>query len=374
MEVNVNDPRVLKLANLLTNYCVSVQPSDKVLLIGNPGSRSLVKETYREVIQAGGLPMVYWLDGEFDEILFKEGNDDQISHIPESMKHIFETYDCQISIRGASNTRILSGVDPERQRMRQEAMREIMEISMRRSAAGDLRWVGTLFPTNAQAQEADMSLSEYEDFVFGACFADKDDPETEWSKISVKQQKLVNWLAGKEQVKVKGPSVELTLSIAGRTFINSDGKRNMPSGEIFTGPVEKSVNGWVRFSYPAIVAGREVTGIELRFEDGKVVHASAQKNEEFLLSTLDTDAGSRYLGEFAIGTNKGIQKFTKLILFDEKIGGTIHMAVGAGYPETGSQNKSSVHWDMICEMRDGGKIWIDDELFYDSGRFLVTDD
>jgi aminopeptidase len=163
----------------------------------------------------------------------------------------------------------------------------------------------------------------------------------------------------------------MTVSIHERTFINSDGRRNMPSGEIFTGPVESSVNGWVRFTYPAIFAGREVDGVELRFENGKVVDASAQKNEDFLLKTLDIDDGARYLGEFAIGTNNGIDRFTKSILYDEKIGGTIHMALGMGYPETGSQNKSSIHWDMICDMRDGGQIWVDDELFYEGGKFAV---
>jgi aminopeptidase len=248
-----------------------------------------------------------------------------------------------------------------------------MEISMKRSATNEFRWVGTMFPTNAHAQEADMSLSDFEDFVFSACYVDKDDPVAEWKKVSAMQQKLVDWLVGKKKVTVKGPNVDLTLSIAGRTFINSDGKHNMPSGEIFTGPVEDSCNGWIRYSYPAIVGGREVSGIELHFEEGKVVKATAEKNQDFLISTIDTDEGARYLGEFAIGTNNGIQRFTKSILFDEKIGGTMHMALGAGYPETGSVNKSSVHWDMICDMRDGGKIWVDDELFYDSGHFLLLD-
>ena len=163
----------------------------------------------------------------------------------------------------------------------------------------------------------------------------------------------------------------LTLSVEGRTFINSDGKHNMPSGEVFTGPVEDSANGWVRFTYPAVHGGREVEGIELAFEDGKVVKATAKKNEDYLLQMLDIDDGARYLGEFAIGTNFGIQKFTKNILFDEKIGGSFHMAVGAGYPDTGSQNKSAIHWDMICDMRDGGEIWVDGEQLYKDGAFVI---
>jgi aminopeptidase len=231
--------------------------------------------------------------------------------------------------------------------------------------------VTTLYPTHALAQEADMSLAEYEDFVYRACHVDLDDPVAAWQRMSGWQQTLVDWLAGKREVVVRGPHVDLTLSIAGRTFVNSDGHKNMPSGEVFTGPVEASVNGWIRFTYPAIYAGREVDGVQLQFEGGKVVSASASKNEAFLQQVLDTDPGARYLGEFAIGTNDGIRQFTKSILYDEKIGGTIHLAVGAGYPETGSHNESAVHWDMICDMRQGGQIWVDGELFYDSGRFLV---
>jgi aminopeptidase len=367
----MTDPRVERLSKLLTEYCVAVEPGDRVLIQGAYPALPLVKETYRQVLRAGGNPMVQMQEDDFQEILYKEASDEQLQFVPEPVKVALETFECRIAIRGTTNTRILSGADPQKQRLRQIAFTELMEISMRRSAAGDYRWVGTLYPTNAFAQEADMSLSDFEDFVFGACHVDKDDPVSEWLKVSKEQQRLVNWLQGKSQVKVKGPSVDLNLSIAGRSFINSDGKRNMPSGEIFTGPVEESVNGWVRFSYPTIVAGREIAGIELRFEDGKVTEASADKNEEFLLSALDSDGGARYLGEFAVGTNYGIDRFTKNILYDEKIGGTIHMALGAGYPETGSKNKSALHWDMICEMRDGGQIWVDDELFYDAGQFKV---
>ena len=240
---------------------------------------------------------------------------------------------------------------------------------MQRAAEGSWRWVVTQFPCPAYAQEADMSLREYENFVYAATFCDQPDPVQAWGEVRVRQQRLVDWLRGKRQVAVRGPNIDLTLSIEGRTFINSDGRRNMPSGEIFTGPVEDSVNGWVRFSYPAIRAGREVEGVELEFAQGKVVAARAKKNEAFLLSQLDSDWGARFLGEFAFGSNYGITRFTKSILYDEKIGGTLHMAVGAGYPETGSQNHSSVHWDFICDMRDNSEVLIDGELFYRNGEF-----
>jgi aminopeptidase len=367
------DPRVKKLANLLVNYSVAVQPGEKVVVRGSTEALPLVAETYRAVIQAGGHPFVVLENGLFEEIMLKEGSDVQLQYVSEPLKLVMETYDCLIGIRGSANTRILSGVDPARQKLARIAGAEIMQTFMKRSAAGELRWVGTLYPTNAHAQEADMSLTEFEDFVYAACHADKDDPIAEWQSLSAMQQKLVDWLMGKEAVVVKGPNVDLSLSIAERTFINSDGKANMPSGEIFTGPVEESVSGWIRYTYPAIYSGREVEGIELRFEDGKVVDATAKKNEAFLISVLDSDPGARYLGEFAIGTNIGINRFTKSILYDEKIGGTIHTAVGNGYPQTGSKNKSSVHWDMICDMRDGGQIWVDDELFYDSGNFVILE-
>ncbi|MCI0399560.1 MAG: aminopeptidase [Chloroflexi bacterium] len=367
----MNDPRVTKLACLLANYCVAVKPGDKVAINSNLAGLPLLTETYREVLRAGGYPLLFWQEDEFLEILLKEGNDDQLRYIPEAIKIVNDTYDCRISVRGSGNTRTLSGVDPARQRTLQAAGQELFATFMRRSATGELRWVGTLFPSNAYAQEADMSLSDFEDFVYSACYVDKEDPVAEWQKISAEQQKLVDWLKGKKEVAVRGPDIDMTLSIADRTFINSDGKHNMPSGEIFTGPVEESVNGWVCFTYPAISNGREVSGIELQFENGQITKASAKKNEEFLLAMLDTDPGARYLGEFAIGTNNNIQRFTKSILFDEKIGGTLHMAVGAGYPETGSKNVSAIHWDMICDMRNGGQMWVDGELFYDSGRFLI---
>lgn len=365
------DPRVEKLAHLLVNYCVQVRPGEQVLLRGNALTLPLLNETLRAVLRAGGHPFFEWREPSFTEIMLAEGSDEQLAYTPPPQLKIVETFDCLISIGGADNTRSLSNVAAAKQKLQRSAAQSVFETVMRRAAEGELRWVGTLFPTQAHAQDAEMSLTEFEDFVYSACFVDKADPVAEWGKLSAVQQRLVDYLNGKEKVRVVGPNADLTLSVAGRTFLNSDGRRNMPSGEIFTGPVEESVNGWVRFTYPAIYSGREVEGIELRFEGGKVVEATAKKNEAFLHSVLETDAGARYLGEFAIGTNKGIQKFTRSILFDEKISGTIHMAVGASYPETGGRNQSAVHWDMICDMRDGGQIFIDDELFYESGDFVV---
>jgi aminopeptidase len=255
--------------------------------------------------------------------------------------------------------------------LRARANAEMNRMFMERAARGEVRWTLTLFPTQAHAQEAEMSLSEYEDFVYAACMPDAVDPVGYWQKVSARQKKIIEWLKGRQQVRVLGPETDLRLSIAGRSFINCDCKENVPDGEIFTGPVENSLEGQVYFSYPTIFGGRQVTGVRLWFEQGKVVKATADKNEDFLLKTLDTDAGSRHVGEFAIGTNEGIQRFTGEILFDEKIGGSFHMALGQGYPESGSQNQSGLHWDMICDLRSGGEIWVDDELLYKNGKFVL---
>jgi aminopeptidase len=216
-----------------------------------------------------------------------------------------------------------------------------------------------------------MSLTEFEDYVYSTTYADVDDPVGEWNKYHDYHARLIDWLAGKKEVIIKGPNVDLKLSIKGRRFLNADGTKNMPSGEIFTSPVEDSASGWIHYTYPAVYRGREAQGVELYFEEGKVVKATADKGEDFLLSMLDTDDGARYLGEFAIGTNNKIQRFIRNILFDEKIGGTIHLAVGNGFSEIGAKNESAVHWDMICDMRQGGQITVDGELFYDSGEFKI---
>jgi aminopeptidase len=367
----MSDPRVVNLARILVHYSAGVRPGDRVAIMGTPLAAPLITEVYREILVAGGHPYpVVGLEG-LGEILFKTGSDAQLQHVSAFDRLVRGEFEALVNIGSAGNTRAMSGVDPARQRLRAQAHRDLMRTSMQRGASGELKWVGTLFPTPAYAQDAEMSLAEFETYVYGATYADVDDPVGEWQRIHDEQQRLVDWLKGRKHVVVKGPHVDMTLSIDGRTFVNSDGHHNMPSGEIFTGPVEDSVNGWVRFTYPAVTSGREVEGIELRFEQGRVVHASATKNEAFLLSQLDSDAGARFLGEWAIGTNRKIDRFIKNILFDEKIGGTIHMAVGAGYPETGSRNESAIHWDMICDMRDGGEITVDGDLMYRSGEFVV---
>lgn len=365
------DIRIEKLAELLVNYSVAVKEGDKVVIQSSVAAESLVKEVYSKVLQSGGHPFVLLEPNGLQEIFYQKSSDKQLKYVSDISKLITETFDVNINIIGTTNTKALSSVDPSKIVMHSSSRRGLREKTLERSANGQLRWVVTIFPTNAYAQDADMGLSEYEDFVYGACVPDFQDPIGYWRRFSDEQQRIIDWLEGKKEVKLIARETELTLSIEGRNFINCDGHINMPDGEIFTGPVENSINGHVYFSYPSIYSEREVIGIRLWFENGRVIKATAEKNEEFLIKTLDTDEGSRYVGEFAIGTNEGITRYTREILFDEKINGSFHLALGIGYPESGSVNKSAIHWDMICDLKQGGEIWVDDVMFYKEGEFII---
>jgi len=365
------DIRTEKLADLLVNYSVAVKPGDKVAIIAPEIAAPLTYAVYAKVLQAGGHPLITTRSMDALELLYRYGSQEQLEYIHEGQRVIIEKYDVRIVIIGEENTKALSRIDPAKIALYDKARTELTNTMMRRSASGELRWVLAPYPTNAFAQDADMSLRDYEDFLYQACMPDLADPIGYWQKVAAEQERIIRWLDGKNKVHITGPETDLRLSVAGRIFINCSGKFNVPDGEVFTGPVEDSAEGFVYFSYPAIECGREVTGIRLWFSQGKVVRASAEKNEEFLLKMLETDAGARYLGEFAIGTNEGITQFTREILFDEKIGGSFHLALGAGYPETGSKNESAIHWDMVCDLRSGGEINVDGELLYRNGKFMI---
>jgi aminopeptidase len=365
------DQRVEKLADLIVGYSTPITAGQKAFIQGESAGEPLMMAIAKRVLQAGGHPVIFPLFPGFEEMLYKTASDDQLKFVPLFIRDFVETYDARYYIYSESNTKALSNIDPSRMVIRAQAFTDISKIFMDRSAKKELRWTVTLFPTQAHAQDAEMSLSEYEDFVYNACMPDMDDPIRYWKGVSIEQQKICDWLKTKKSVHVIGPETDLTLSIEGRKFINCDCHSNVPDGEIFTGPVENTINGKVYYSYPAIYTGHEVTGVRLWFENGKVVKATAEKGEDFLIKTLDTDEGSRYIGEFAIGTNEGITKFTGQILFDEKIGGSFHMAVGGGWPESGSKNESPVHWDMICDLRPGGEISVDDQLIYKNGKFVI---
>ena len=367
----MTDHRLQKLADIVVNYSTRVKPGDWVIVEGHWLAEPLLNEIVERVLQAGGKPSLIMNSDSILETILRKSNDEQLKWVSPLDEIIINKADVSIYVEAYSNSRSLSSIEPARQQIRNLANNKLMETFFKRAAEGDLRWVMTQYPCPALAQDADMSLREFEDFLFKATFADQEDPVASWQAIHAEQQHLVDWLKGKEQVTVHSPNADIKLSIKDRIFINSDGKENMPSGEIFTGPVENSAEGWVKFTYPAIIMGKEVEGIHLEFKEGKVISASAEKNEAFMLSMLDTDEGSRFLGEFAVGTNYGIDRFSKNILFDEKIGGSFHLAVGAGFPETGSLNKSAIHWDMICDLRNDGEILIDGELFYKNGEFQV---
>ena len=335
------DIRMEKLAHLLVNYSIAVKEGDWVVITGDTSTEPLADLVVKEVLLAGGFPQILFNSESIDETRYQYANDKQLSYVSPTERLIIEKMDGYIYLQGNRNTRNLSGIDPQKIQVYRRARRDLSDLMMERSATGDLRWVITQYPSFANAQEADMSLKNFENFVYQATYTDKENPLAEWHAIETQQQKIVDWLKGKKQITVKSANAELSLSIDGRTFINSCGKNNMPSGEVFTSPVENSMNGWVNFTYPAIYNGREVTGVHFEIQDGKVVKAGATKNEAFLLSQLDIDEGSRYFGEFAIGTNYGITKFTKNILYDEKIGGSFHAAIGSGFPEAGGKNKSA---------------------------------
>lgn len=367
----MRDLRLVKLADLLVNYSIEVKPGQKVLLQGVSTAEPLIREVFIKVLEAGGHPINMIAFKDQDYAFLKYANDEQLSFIHEPVKYMFENYDARIYIMGEENTRSLSNIDPDKAAIRHRATGPLMNTFLRRFAAGEFRWSIAMCPTAAHAQEASMSLEEYENFVFNACMPDSENPVQFWKDFSKKQQKIVEWLKGKKEVHIIGPETDLKLRIEGRPFINCDCHENVPDGEVFTSPIEDSAEGHIYFSYPAINDGHEVEGIRLWFEKGMVVKATAEKNEEYLIKALDTDKGSRYLGEFAFGTNPGISKFTGEILFDEKINGSVHLAVGTGFPETKSQNESVIHWDMICDLRKGGKVEIDGQQVYKDGNFTI---
>ena len=373
----MSDVRVQKFAKILVEHSTRVAPGDRILIEATTAAEPLIRELFVQILERGGIPHpMIALPGMMpfsqDELYLTYARDDQLDFIPTFYKLAYDQFEGRIRVHSATNTRGTTNMDALKAQRRGKALSPITEAQMRRGAEGTFKWVTTLYPTDAYAQDASMSLKDYEDFVFNAVHAQEADPIAYWNGTSVEQQKAIDFLSDKAQVILRGPNVDLTLSIQGRKFSNSIGVYNMPDGEIFTGPVEESVNGWVRFTYPAIYGGVAVEGAELTFSDGRVTTAKAEKNEDYLLKMLESDAGSRYLGEFAIGTNRDINRFTGNILFDEKIGGSFHMALGAGYPETGSRNKSAIHWDMICDMRRDSEILADGQPFYKNGKFVFA--
>jgi len=361
------DPRVNRLATVLVRYSRNVKRGQTVLIAGPSAAEPLILEVGREVLRAGGHPMYRMTPDRAAEVFYAEAGRAQLAFVPASAMAVAREADHHIRIIADTNTRALSRVDPKKQALVTRARRRLQDYVLRKG-----QWTLTLFPTAAYAQDAGMGLEEFETFVYRAVRVDKRDPVAEWQKMKAFQQKVLRRLRGARRIRIVAPDTDLVMGVKGRRFLASHGTCNMPDGEIFTGPVETSAEGCIRYTYPVCYRGKEVVDVRLEFEKGKVVKATAAKNEALLKTMLDVDPGARRLGELGIGTNDGIRQFVKNILFDEKIGGSVHLAIGRSYEETGGRNKSAIHWDMICDLRHGGRLEVDGRILQADGKFRLS--
>jgi aminopeptidase len=366
----MSDSRHERMAEVLVGYCAGVRRGDLVTLESTTHAAPILRELYRKVLEAGGHPLPRITLEGMSESLLRHGNDEQLAWVNPARADDIETVDVRIAIDAPGNTRRLSNVDPARQARYDRSIERLRNRYLERAAAGELRWVLSAFPTEASAQDASMSLPEYEDFVFRAAFLDDPDPVARWQEFGERLDRLAAFLGTKRELRVVAEGTDLRLLTEGRTWIPSNGRENFPDGEVFTGPVEGSVEGEIRFTYPGVFNAREVDDVKLRFEAGEVVEATATRGEDFLRGMIAMDDGARRVGEFAFGLNEAVPMFTRNTLFDEKIGGTVHLALGTAYPETGGLNRSALHWDLVCDLRSGSEVYADGELVYRDGRFL----
>lgn len=364
------DPRINKLAKVMTTYSLAIKPGQQVLLQTSPLADEFNLAFIEEVTRVGAHVFTMNAIPGAVEAFLKNASGRQLDFVSPVRKLIYETFDARMVVEAEANTRELAGVNPKKISRLRRANAPLFHKMLRRIERREMTWCVTVYPTDASAQEANMSLSDYREFVYEAGMLNSKDPLALWKAEAGKQRRLVNWFKGKNKVVLKGEDIDLDLSIKGRRFIVCAGDQNFPDGEIFTSPVENSVNGWVRFKYPAIFDGQEIEDIELWFENGRIVKEKAGRNQELLSAHLNTDKGARYLGEWGIGTNYNIKKFTKNMLFDEKLGGTIHLAMGLGFEEAGGKNKSGLHWDMLCDM-SSSEIIVDGRLFYKNGKPVI---
>jgi len=357
------DPRIEQLADILVNYSTRVKPGDHVLIRSSPLARPLIEAVYRLVVRNGGYPTLQLGFSSLSRIFFEEASEAQLDYLNPIQRFSVEQSNVMIAIDAPENSRELSGIDPVKLQRMSRTNRPIQEHVM----SGKVRWVICNYPTPSLAQDADMSVEDYADFLFGATNID-------WRAASARMHRIKERFDAADEVRIVGPDTDITFSIKGRPGVVADGRHNMPDGEVFYAPHEATTRGTISFELPAIYGGREVQGVRLVFQDGKVVEATAAKGEELLHKLLDTDAGARFLGEFGIGCNYGITRYTRDILFDEKIGGSIHLALGRAYPECQGTNQSAIHWDMVKDLRQGGRIYLDGELVQEDGRFLFLED
>lgn len=367
----MRDQRLDKLADVLVGYSCAVKKGDLCRLTGDVAALPLLEALYEKIVRAGGHALIFMGSDAMGDTFYRYASDEQLTYVSPLQTFLVEKIDCSFGLWGGQNTKSLTNVDPRKQALASQARKPFLKRFLERAAEGKLRWVGTQYPTHSAAQDAEMSLREYEDFVFRAGLLHLADPVAAWQQISQRQQRLVDFLNTTREIRIVGQDTDLRLGVQGRRWINCDGHENFPDGEVFTGPIEDAVDGTIRYSFPAVHGGREVHDIRLTFKAGKVVDASATKGQEFLLAMLDQDAGARTLGELAIGTNYAIQQYTRNTLFDEKIGGTCHAALGQAYPETGGKNESGLHWDMVCDLRQPGcRLEADGKTILEAGKFV----
>lgn len=352
-------------ADLLVGYCLEVAPDQQVLVRSTDLAAPLLVELQRAILARDAWPLLRADLPGLGEGFYRDARDRQLDGIAPLQLEEARQADASLSVQAPHDTRALADIDPERLARAARGRHEARELTL----AG--RWATTLWPTRALADQAGMELGALAAFVRRATFLDRPDPLAAWTELREFQARLIERLSGVEELRIVAEGTDLTLQVAGRTWVNSDGRRNMPSGEVFTGPLESSASGTIRYTVPSSPAGVEVSGVELTFRDGLVVDHRAEQGADYLGQTLETDAGARRLGEVGIGTNYGIDRAIGVILFDEKIGGTVHTAIGRSYPETGGTNVSAVHWDLICDLRQGGRLLADGELLQEDGRFVA---
>jgi aminopeptidase len=350
-------------ADLLAGYCLDVKPGQQVLVRSTTLAAPLLLELQRAILERDAWPLLrVELPGQ-GRAFYEHARDRHLDDLPDLALTEAKKIDATVGIQAPADVTELAGVDPERMARLARARRPVREATMKK------RWCSTLWPTDALAEQAGMARGDFEAFVRGALFLDQPDPVAAWAGLRAFQDKLIGRLRDARELRIEADGTDLTLMVAGRTWVNSDGKRNMPSGEVFTGPHERSAAGRIRFTVRSAPAGIDVDGVELELRAGEVVGARAEVGDEYLQRALRTDEGARYLGELGIGTNFGIDRPTGTILFDEKIGGTVHLALGRSYPETGGKNASALHWDLICDLRAGGRLSADGEVLMENGRF-----
>jgi aminopeptidase len=362
-----------KLAKLICEYSLDLKKGDSLLIRAETCSEPLVKEIYANCLQMGAYPVLRMAFSGQQSVFYKYAEAHQLEYVPHSVKADAENVTASVYIDSTDNTKQLTTADKTKMAAYAKTYGKVRDIMMEREQKGEFRWSLCPYPSLAMAQDAEMSLDEYTEFVFNACRLNEADPVAAWKSVDAYQNRVRGLLNGTKELRIIGEKTDITFNVDGRKWINCNGHHNMPDGEVFTSPVEDGVSGTVYFDLPTSYMGVEAGGILLKIEKGKIIEAHADKGNEFLQSVLETDEGSRFIGEIAFGLNESITKPTKNILFDEKIGRTVHMAVGASYPEAGGKNKSGIHWDMIKSMK-GGKAYLDGKCVYEDGKFTALGD